>query len=366
MGIRVLAATVLFVLAAGCGPAAASSGGGQETEEPRPRLYITPDDFEVDVPDAEFDFDPDAFVFEQGDVDAALAGLPEIVGGAMVLPEIAAAFGEAGEGSSRAYLGVTLSTVSDARAKELGAESGGALVTQCVAGSPAASAGLKDGDVIVGVDGTAVASEQDLIRAVRAAKPGQVVELDVVRDKKHQTFKVTLGERAERMRLYRKLDSDRLREKAEKLREQAEKLREKAEKLREEADKMQENWRGQADKMKDEAKRFRMLKIHPGAFWYILGGTRLGLTVSSMTDQLRDYFGVEKGKGVLVTRVADNSPAAKAGLRAGDVILSVDGKEVGTRGSITAALAGLGDRASAQVVFVRGRVQQTTTVVFEK
>jgi C-terminal processing protease CtpA/Prc len=54
----------------------------------------------------------------------------------------------------------------------------------------------------------------------------------------------------------------------------------------------------------------------------------IGITVTSLTEQLGDYFGAQKGKGVLISSVRENSPAGKAGLQAGDVVVEVDGKEV--------------------------------------
>jgi hypothetical protein len=58
----------------------------------------------------------------------------------------------------------------------------------------------------------------------------------------------------------------------------------------------------------------------------MLSGRRLGVTVDPLTDQLAQYFGAKAG--VLVTSVADGSPASRAGLKAGDVITSIDGQPV--------------------------------------
>jgi serine protease Do len=55
-------------------------------------------------------------------------------------------------------------------------------------------------------------------------------------------------------------------------------------------------------------------------------GTTLGMTVSDMSDQLAEYFGAKDG--ALVTSVRDNSAAAKAGLKAGDVITAINGQGV--------------------------------------
>src|SRR5262249_38082949 len=55
-----------------------------------------------------------------------------------------------------------------------------------------------------------------------------------------------------------------------------------------------------------------------------------GIRVEQMTDQLRDFFGVFSNNGVLVTSVDSGSAAEKAGLKAGDVITAIDGKNIRT------------------------------------
>jgi serine protease Do len=55
---------------------------------------------------------------------------------------------------------------------------------------------------------------------------------------------------------------------------------------------------------------------------------QIGVGVMPLTKQLGDYFGISDGKGLLVSSVRENSPAAKAGLKAGDVIVEVEGKQV--------------------------------------
>ena len=52
----------------------------------------------------------------------------------------------------------------------------------------------------------------------------------------------------------------------------------------------------------------------------------MGVTVQELSPQLSEYFGVKDG--VLVTSVAEQSPAAKAGLKAGDVVISVNGASI--------------------------------------
>jgi putative serine protease PepD len=69
---------------------------------------------------------------------------------------------------------------------------GGALVVKVPAGTPAEKAGLRKGDRIVAIDGTRVADGISLIVAIRAHRPGETVDLTVIRDGRRRTFEITL------------------------------------------------------------------------------------------------------------------------------------------------------------------------------
>jgi membrane-associated protease RseP (regulator of RpoE activity) len=64
----------------------------------------------------------------------------------------------------------------------------------------------------------------------------------------------------------------------------------------------------------------------------------LGISADDLTPQLAQYFGVKQGKGVLVSEVTNGGPADKAGLKAGDVIVQVDGKPISGVEELRAAL----------------------------
>jgi S1-C subfamily serine protease len=83
----------------------------------------------------------------------------------------------------------------------------------------------------------------------------------------------------------------------------------------------------------------------------------------SLTDQLGEYFGVERGNGVLISSVEANSPAARAGLRAGDVLLTVDGADVD---GITALRRALGQaEGTIRLYIMRDRARQELQVTLE-
>ena len=97
---------------------------------------------------------------------------------------------------SRGYLGVELQNMDVTLAKAMGAgEARGALVASVSAGTPAAKAGLQDGDVITSFAGTPVTDSSTLVRAVARHDPGEKVDLQVLRQGRTQTVKLTLAER---------------------------------------------------------------------------------------------------------------------------------------------------------------------------
>jgi len=88
---------------------------------------------------------------------------------------------------------------------------------------------------------------------------------------------------------------------------------------------------------------------------------RIGVATTQLTKQLADYFGVADGKGVLVTSVEDDSPAAKAGLKAGDVITAIDGEKVDGSGDLA---RGINNKKEGDVTLtvIRNKNQRTMTV----
>ncbi|MGQ9855308.1 MAG: Do family serine endopeptidase [Fervidobacterium sp.] len=94
----------------------------------------------------------------------------------------------------KAYLGVYIQTVTEALAKSLGLKvSKGVYVSQVEKGSPAEKAGIKEGDVIVKFNGTAVESAEELTSMTRNYTPGTKVKLTINRSGKEQVIEVTLG-----------------------------------------------------------------------------------------------------------------------------------------------------------------------------
>lgn len=98
----------------------------------------------------------------------------------------------------------------------------------------------------------------------------------------------------------------------------------------------------------------------------LLGGPRayIGVSLTNISPELREHFGAPKDSGVLVESVQSGSPADKAGVKVGDIILAADGKDVKWSGDLRDAMREKKDGESVRLEVLRGRNRQTlvTTV----
>lgn len=196
----------------------------------------------------------------------------------------------------------------------------GVLVRDVVEDSPADEAGIKREDVILIFDGKKVDDSEELIRLVRRTSPGDKVELAVVRDGKERNISVILG----------KVPRDELR----------------------------------ALEFFPDLKhpKFKSYRYSLSAF----SGSRIGVKVQDLTEQLGEYFGVKDGEGVLVTQVDEDGPAYEAGLRAGDVIVEVDGDEIEDIDELRDVISDKEEGDKVKIKVIRDRKPKNFTVEVEE
>ena len=98
------------------------------------------------------------------------------------------------------------------------------------------------------------------------------------------------------------------------------------------------------------------------------GGKRgfIGVSMANISPELREFFGAPKDSGVLVGSVSDNGPAAKAGLRVGDIITSINGKPVAGSWDMYSAMADKHAGDSIRLDIVRGKSKQTIVATAEE
>jgi serine protease Do len=178
---------------------------------------------------------------------------------------------------TRGWIGVQIQPVTQDIADSLGIKKAeGALVAEPQAGSPAAKAGIKSGDVILSVNGEKVKDARSLARTISAMAPGTSVSLGLLHDGKQDTVTLTLGE----------LPKER---------------------------------QARADTNGDE---------HPSS-----DEPKLGLSLAPASK----VAGPDT-EGVVVTGVDPSGPAADHGVKTGDVILEVGGKTVSTPADVRKAV----------------------------
>src|SRR3989454_4818925 len=221
------------------------------------------------------------------------------------------------------YLGVDTRDVTADRLAALKLkEEHGVEVTMVDQDAPAGKAGIKEHDVILSLNGTEVESVEQLRRMIRETPPGRAVTLGISRDGQPMTIKAQLADRKKTLAF--------------------------------------------GPKVKDF--KFVMPPMPPMSdidvpvsIVVVHSSTRSGLMVENLTPQLGDFFGAKNGQGVLVRSVEKGSRAEKAGFRAGDVIVRVNGETIHDVGDFSHALNGRKDN-TVNVNIIRDKKEQTLTL----
>jgi predicted metalloprotease with PDZ domain len=219
----------------------------------------------------------------------------------------------------------------------------GAKVRSVDAGSPAEKAGLKADDVIVRFDGEPVRSAAQLSRLVGETPAGRTVAVEVSRGGATQKLTATLGER--RTRVFEGGDFPGMRQFQFELPEPPEPPEPPEALEAPEAPAPPHAGAAPRTPAPPMAPRPpRAFSFGNGVFMHVMPGLgggprRLGLEYIDMGEQLAAAYKLSGKGGVLVTSVDADGPAAKAGVKAGDVVLKFDGKAIEDGGDLRDAVA---------------------------
>jgi len=224
--------------------------------------------------------------------------------------------------SDRAWLGVYTQSIDRdlEEAFDLGTDEG-VVIVDVIDDSPADEAGLRSKDIILEIDRRKIDDGEQLRDMIGDMKAGDEIEMLIFRKGKEKTLSFELGARPSF-----KMDRDRY---------------------------------IPAPDVPKSLNRYYSFSSGKGG--------HIGVGIQNLTDQLGEYFGVEDGAGVLVTEVFEDSPAEKAGLKAGDIIVSVDDEKVYDTGDLGEIIADMEEGDMAEIGYIRdGDEKQASVEVEEK
>jgi serine protease Do len=92
----------------------------------------------------------------------------------------------------------------------------------------------------------------------------------------------------------------------------------------------------------------------------------LGVSIQDLTPELAEYYGIQEKKGVLVAQVFEGDPADKAGIKANDIIVEVDGKSISSSRDLTKTIANIEVGKKTTVAFLRDGKEKTVNVEIAK
>lgn len=256
--------------------------------------------------------------------------VPEVEVGRLWLQDETLSMPSMGSGS---FLGIGVADVTPEMAERLKlGEPRGVVVTAVSEGSPAEKAGIRVKDVLLSYNGSTLEGRQQLTRMVSETPAGRTVRLRVLRDGNPVDLSIVTAAR-------RPMKEFELSAALEKARDATERAREAAGRV----------WVVMPDIP-------RMLTVYHSK--------SLGIDSEPLTPQLAEFFGVKQG--ALVREVAENSAAAKAGVKAGDVIISLAEQPVSKPSDLSKILKEQKTTASPlKLSLVRNQKEITLPVVLE-
>lgn len=216
--------------------------------------------------------------------------------------------------SQKGWLGVAIQDITSQMKKAMDLKSReGALVNEVTHNSPADSAGIKEGDVIVQFGGQNIGDSSDLQKAVADTKPGSKVSVVVLRKGDKKSIDVVIGKQSSRNRF--------------------------------------------AFVAPRGTGKIEIFGVGRGA---------QGMSLRQLNDQLAKYFDAPEGSAVLVWEVEKGSPAEKAGVNAGDVITMVGKKKIREVRDVSRALGIYDEGEKAEIEIIRKGTRKTITLEVEE
>lgn len=239
---------------------------------------------------------------------------------------------------SESYLGVQTQEVTKENYARFGLrEVRGVAVEKVLENSPAAQAGLQATDVIIRFNGEDVTGTRKLTRLISEVAPDHQARLTILRGGGEREITATIGKREITKLPLGGLNLGNLSPVPSFPREP----------------------------LAPNARVVPFGEFEPGVpLGRIQARRQIGVGVTELTEQLGSYFGTATGKGLLINNVRENSPAAKAGLKAGDIIVEIDGKQVGESVDLIRVLNEKKD-GDVTLTIVRDRNRQTMRVTPE-
>ncbi len=245
------------------------------------------------------------------------------------------------------YLGVQTKDVSKENMSQFGLnEVRGVAIEKVLENSPAASAGLMNNDVIIEFNGEKITSVRKLTRLISEVAPDHKAKVTILRNGSERDFEVTLGKREMPQFFNGNFNFENF----------------PAMPSVPNLPELRNIPRGELPALKNFPPMGE--GDEKGFVWTTGGNRQIGIGVANLTKQLGDYFGVAEGKGLLINSVREDSPAAKAGLRAGDIIVEAEGKEVKNNLDLIRAINEKKE-GSVSLTIIRDKNRQTISVMPE-
>jgi len=228
----------------------------------------------------------------------------------------------------RGWLGVSIYQTEDGKIE----------IAEVEKESPADEAGIEVNDIIITFDGADIATTKVLVNKIRMKKPGDKVTVVVNRSGKEQKVKVELGEYSRRSILQEfEVKFPRL---------------------------------FPSDKNRGlELRKIFPEESAPNLFNWVAGSSKhIGVFLQELTPELGEYFGVKDGLGLLVTKTSPDSPAEKAGVKAGDVLIKANGKVIKSNAQLRSMIQKMkkGDKVELELIRDKKKLSLAVEVAEEE